>query len=238
MRPDPERRRNLANRPSQALRFLAVEGVSAEEKGAGARAWAWCLHHTRIQRRDETVYERNARLKRWPARLFAIALVGGAVAVGIGLYPNYVMVPKHPSLLDEIFQSRTIIVFVRVLMMFAAGFVVASLLARIWNRQWLSKAGPFEVSDVADLTADLDVADENLKEAEDNIATLNSRLAASDQTIKQLVEELNAELEERRHDQDTITSLQERVSASSSMISELLATIKRPEGLADTEGDA
>ena len=105
---------------------------------------------------------------------------------------------KNQTVVDSIFQSRTLVVLIRIVVVFVAGFVITSLLARIWRREWLAKAGPFEISDVMDLTGALDVAQKNLREAEDRMLTLTARIADSDRTIEDLIADLDSSQTDRQ----------------------------------------
>jgi hypothetical protein len=147
----------------------------------------------------------------WPARLFAIALCGVALGAGIALSPHYIAISKHPSLLDVLFQSRTLVLFIRIGLLFVIGYIVGSLLARMWRSEWLAKAGPFAISDVKDLTDDLDFAEGALADAYEEIATLNERTVASDRSIRELSESVRVTRDENV-DLRSRLELAERVS--------------------------
>ena len=161
--------------------------------------------------------------------------MGGAIAVAVALYPHYIKLGKNPSLVDQIFQSRTIVVLIRVVLLFAAGFIVASLLARIWNRQWLSKAGPFEISDVVDLTGELDAAEANLAHAEEDINKLNLRISASDRTIEELLTSLDAASTQLTAAGGEIATLQARLASSDETVREILELLQKGQPSADNE---
>ena len=211
--------------------------MSAQEASTGTRRGPirFCLHHARLHRYGEVPAARNERLKKWPARGVAIGLVGGAIAVAVALYPHYIKLGKNPSLVDQIFQSRTIVVLIRVVLLFAAGFIVASLLARIWNRQWLSKAGPFEISDVVDLTGELDAAEANLAHAEEDINKLNLRISASDRTIEELLTSLDAASTQLTAAGGEIATLQARLASSDETVREILELLQKGQPSADNE---
>lgn len=143
---------------------------------------------------------RTARLGRWPARGVAIGLVVLGVVLAIHLAPNKIITAPHPGLVDQIFNSRILVLFIRVVIVFAAGFIVASLFANVWASRWLAKAGPFEVSEsvVADLKDQVRASKEEAATAADEIAALQVRLDKSDLTIHEMAEVIAA-LETEQH---------------------------------------
>ncbi len=72
------------------------------------------------------------------------ALVYVAVLAVIQIYPHQLPTTKNPSFVDSIFDSRIVILVVRVALMFAAGYIVISVVGLIVGRRWLSKLGPFK----------------------------------------------------------------------------------------------
>jgi len=73
-----------------------------------------------------------------------LALLGAFAAASV--YPPELARPRHdPDLFTVIFQCRPIVFAARVTALCLAAFVISSIVARIRNREWLSKAGPFEV---------------------------------------------------------------------------------------------
>jgi hypothetical protein len=80
-------------------------------------------------------------------------------------------------LVPTIFQSRALIFTGRITLLVVAGFIVLSILARIWNRQWLSKAGPFEVSTaMADVEHERDALREEVVGARRTIESLEAEV--------------------------------------------------------------
>ena len=216
--------------------------VSAQDS-AGTKIVRWC----RIRLRDESDEVRAKRLKRWPPRVVVVALVIVAVVLGINLYPHQIRVSSHPSVLDETFDSRTLILALRIVVLFAVGFIVASLIARIWGGQWLSKAGPFEITDVKDLTDELKQSEAQVANAQKEIETLDERLAKSDETIEELLRateglklrlvESNTTMEALRAGEqqanERVTSLTSRLEASELVAEELRSILKAGGGPAD-----
>ncbi len=76
----------------------------------------------------------------------AALLVGVAFAV-IGIYPHGLSQPKNPSFVDDIFVSPIVVLFVRIAVVFAAGYVVISVIGLILARRWIAELGPFKASE-------------------------------------------------------------------------------------------
>jgi hypothetical protein len=72
-----------------------------------------------------------------------LAVAGGLVA--LRLYPHELPQAQHPDLLAVVFYSRAMVFAGRVTLLCLAVFAVLSIGARIARREWLLRAGPFEV---------------------------------------------------------------------------------------------
>ncbi len=98
--------------------------------------------------------------------LVLAALVYLAVLAVIQIYPHQLPPTKNPSFVDNIFDSRVVIVIVRVALIFAAGYVVISVVALIAGRRWLSQLGPFKASyPIARLDQSAEALEGDLQEA-------------------------------------------------------------------------
>jgi hypothetical protein len=93
----------------------------------------------------------------WWAILLGLIFLGGLALAGVvalvGIYPSSVPTKANPGWIDLIFASKPIIFAARLLLFsvavvlaFASAFTVLSIISWTKRRQWLSKAGPFEVS--------------------------------------------------------------------------------------------
>jgi hypothetical protein len=85
----------------------------------------------------------------------------GLLLVGIltlllakGLYPADLPGSRDPDFIDNIFDNRGVLWAARLLLVSAAGvlavggmFIVTSIGVRMKNREWLRRAGPFEISE-------------------------------------------------------------------------------------------
>ena len=80
--------------------------------------------------------------------VLALSIVGAYVALRV--YPTELPAPeRHPDFLATVFQSRPIVFAGRITILCIAAFAICSIAARMWNKQWLAKAGPFEIERVA-----------------------------------------------------------------------------------------
>lgn len=84
-------------------------------------------------------------------------LIGAAVAIALlarGLYPTDLHPSPHPDFVDNIFDNRGVLWAARLLLVSAAGvlafggsFIVLSIGMRMRSKEWLRRAGPFEISE-------------------------------------------------------------------------------------------
>jgi hypothetical protein len=84
--------------------------------------------------------------------LAAVALV--LVLVVKGLYPADLPEIRNPDFVDNIFDNRGVLWAARLLLVSAAAvlalggvFIAVSIGTRMKNREWLRRAGPFEISE-------------------------------------------------------------------------------------------
>jgi len=71
-----------------------------------------------------------------------------------GLYPVDLPPSRNPDFVDNVFDNRAVLWAARLLLVSAAGvlafggiFIVGSICIRMRNREWLRRAGPFEISE-------------------------------------------------------------------------------------------
>ncbi len=112
------------------------------------------------------------------------ALVVAAVLAVIQIYPHKLPTTTNPSFVDNIFDSRVVILGVRVALIFAAGYIVISVVGLIVARRWLSQLGPFKASDpIARLDNNAQSLESDLQDAADTIHDLEQRLVESDESL-------------------------------------------------------
>ena len=102
-----------------------------------------------------------------------------------------------------------VVIGIRLVLLYVFVFVLASVLARIWNQQWLRKAGPFEVSDEVETLKDEVVRlTERARTAEARLERFTLAIQDSDKTIRTLSQALRKKERKRR-------GLQRRASSQS-----------------------
>jgi hypothetical protein len=88
-------------------------------------------------------------------RLGLVAACAIAVVLLVkGLYPADLPESRNPDFVDNVFDNRGVLWAARLLLVSAAGvlacggvFIVISIGVRMKNREWLRRAGPFEISE-------------------------------------------------------------------------------------------
>ena len=100
-----------------------------------------------MARRGEQTDGWGFRFGRAIAPLVLIAALVGVVLLIRALVPSEAPKFKDPGVVDAIFANRLTITIVRVTLLFAALYVVVSVVALISRGQWLSRVGPFAVED-------------------------------------------------------------------------------------------
>lgn len=85
---------------------------------------------------------------------FFVAVVLGIALLAKGLYPADLPSSRSPDFVDNIFDNRGVLWAARLLLVSAAGvfafggvFIVVSIGIRMKNKEWLRRAGPFEISE-------------------------------------------------------------------------------------------
>jgi hypothetical protein len=117
------------------------------------------------------------------ARFLILLAAIGLLHVALRIYPRDLPAPQpHADFIATIFQSRVLIFTGRITLLVVAAFIVCSIVARIWNREWLSKAGPFEVSTaMTHVEHERDGLSEELASARATIRELKARIARRDE---------------------------------------------------------
>jgi hypothetical protein len=121
--------------------------------------------------------------QRMPVRLLVALSIAVGLYVALRIYPSDLTAPQpHADFIATIFQSRVLIFTGRITLLVVAAFIVLSIVARIWNRQWLSKAGPFEISTaMTDVERERDGLSDELMSARATIRELKARIETRDE---------------------------------------------------------
>lgn len=126
-------------------------------------------------------------MSRLPAVLSFIAWFALCLITALGI-ADAVLAPapvsSQPDFVDTILASRAVVAATRIAIVFAAIFVVLSVVALIARRQWLTRVGPVEVSgEVAVLAAEKSRLEKELQRANEMIAKFEAAAADTQQVI-------------------------------------------------------
>lgn len=136
--------------------------------------------------RGETQQEPTPVWQTLAGRGVLVALVAAAGLAAAQIFPSQLPTTKNPSFVDNIFDSRVVILLIRVAIIFAAGYVVISVVGLIVGRRWLAELGPFKASEpIAQLERGTEVLEEDLGDAGEDVEYLKRRLIESDEALAQ-----------------------------------------------------
>ena len=113
----------------------------------------------------------------WTILLFAVSL--GVADALIAPTPA----PRQPDFIDTVLASRAVVAAIRIAIIFAAIFLVLSVLALIARRQWLIRVGPVEVQKMSDMDAENQRLGERLRTADKVIEDLKRRAEYTQQLL-------------------------------------------------------
>lgn len=129
------------------------------------------------------------------ALLLLLPCIAAVVLLAKGLYPVDLPSVNNPDFLDTTFDNRAVIWTARLLLVSAAVvlafggfFIVISIGMRMKNREWLRRAGPFEISEttLSEMTVQRDRWRIAALLQQEKVAELTERLERSDELIAQL----------------------------------------------------
>jgi hypothetical protein len=115
------------------------------------------------------------------------------VLLAKGLYPVDLPSVKDPDFIDTIFDNPAVLWIARLLLVSAATvlafggfFIVISIGMRVKNEEWLKRAGPFEVSEIAmkEIEGQLDRWHAATLVGQEEVADLTERLEKADELIE------------------------------------------------------
>jgi hypothetical protein len=127
--------------------------------------------------------------------LIILACLVGVVLLVKGLYPADLPSAKNPDFIDNVFDNRAVVWAARLLLVSAAAvlafgglFIVISTGIRMANREWLRKAGPFEISETAvnEIEGQVGFWRQEALAGQEEISELTERLEESDELIEHL----------------------------------------------------
>jgi hypothetical protein len=127
-----------------------------------------------------------------PVAIGVLALVGAALVSVIPKRPPHF---KDPSFVEVIFANRAVVTASRLAVLFAAAYIVISVVALIQRGQWLSSVGPIKTSEAVRQTVrDRDQLAQDLESAREVIEDLQDQLTSTTSDLVEALEELE------RHD--------------------------------------
>jgi hypothetical protein len=111
-----------------------------------------------------------------------------------GLYPADLPQSRNPDFVDNIFDNKGVLWAARLLLVSAAAvlafggiFIVVSVGIRMRNREWLRRAGPFEISERLVKTRDeVEVWRQAALANQEEVASLREHLERSDELVEKL----------------------------------------------------
>ncbi len=127
--------------------------------------------------------------------LLFVALLALLVLLIKGLYPTDLPIGKNPDFIDNVFDNRAVIWAARLLLVSAAAvlafggvFIVTSTVIRMRNREWLRRAGPFEISEtaVSEIEGQVEFWRDAALAGQEEVAELTERINESDELIEHL----------------------------------------------------
>lgn len=131
---------------------------------------------------------------------FLLCLIVGLVFLVKGLCPTNLPVNSGSNFIDSVFHNKGVVLFARLLLVSAAVvlavggvFIVVSIAIRMKNGEWLRKAGPFEVSEMAvsEIESQIEKWRRAAEAGQEEVAELTERIKDSDELIEQLHNELD-----------------------------------------------
>jgi hypothetical protein len=124
-----------------------------------------------------------------------VVIAAAAVLLVKGLYPVDLPESRDPDFVDNVFDNRGVIWAARLLLVSAAAvlafggvFIVLSIWIRMKNREWLRRAGPFEISEgsLGKAAGDAEFWRRAAEASEEKAVELRGRLRRANELIQDL----------------------------------------------------
>src|SRR5689334_18921508 len=135
--------------------------------------------------------------KTMPAALGMAVCVAGVALLAKGLYPVDLPLTQNPDFIDNVFANRGVVWAARLLLVSAAAvlafggvFIFVSTGIRMKNREWLRRAGPFEISETAvgEIEGQVNFWRTAALASEEEVVELTEQVDESDELIEGLHE--------------------------------------------------
>ncbi|HJX46765.1 MAG TPA: hypothetical protein VJ375_02880 [Gaiellaceae bacterium] len=130
--------------------------------------------------------------------LFIIGVFGAGVLVLYRIYPAGIREKTNPGFVDNIFGSNLVVFASRLVLLsaalvlaFAGGYIVVSIVSWMRHRQWLSKMGPFEVSREAieQLQGLVQFWQENAVQQAEEVSQLQAQLQETNELLQMFMQD-------------------------------------------------
>jgi len=132
--------------------------------------------------------------------LIVIGVLVGLILLVRGLIPAD-LPPDHSSnFIDSIFHNKGVVLAARLLLVSAAVvlamggvFIIVSMVIRMKNREWLKRAGPFEIGQagLVDIEAQIEKWRTVAQAGQEEVTELTGRIKDSDELIGELQDEID-----------------------------------------------
>jgi hypothetical protein len=125
-----------------------------------------------------------------------LGALGALLLVLYRIYPAHLPEKENPGFLDAIFANHLVVFAARLVLFslalvlaFAAGYTIVSIVQWVRQRRWLARAGPFEVSReaVETLQAQVELWQSQALKMDEHVQELAAELEASERIIEGLM---------------------------------------------------
>jgi hypothetical protein len=142
---------------------------------------------------ESSAEPRRKGLARPPLSLLVVVCLAGVALLVKGLYPTELPPMANPDFIDNVFDNRAVVWAARLLLVSAAAvlafggvFIALSTAIRMKNGEWLRRAGPFEISEVAvsEIEGQVEFWRQAALAGQEEVAELTQWLEESDELIR------------------------------------------------------
>lgn len=148
---------------------------------------------------EDRLHSESAKSRIAAVASLLVCLAATAFFLVKGLTPAD-LPPGSPNFVDNIFHNKGVVLAARLLLVSSAVvlavggiYIAASTINRMANREWLRKAGPFEIPNaaVSEVEGQLEHWHQMARAGEDEIADLTEELREAKEMIEQLQQEID-----------------------------------------------
>jgi hypothetical protein len=110
--------------------------------------------------------------------LLLVLVAAAAFAMGDAIFAPS-PAAESPDFIDTLLASRAVVAAIRAAIIFASGFVVASVVALSRRGQWLTRVGSVQVAEVSDIDTEIQQLKESLEKATQRADNAEEEMAES-----------------------------------------------------------